>query len=356
MKTKQLLSFFLTLLVVLGGLISGYLWGRASPKPATIYPSINLPPLIKLDSPPQTVNGITADVESYYADGLRLIFAVRITGSNDLYSPDVVTILDSSNQFINAGYGFQADTNDPSLYLIDANIENPLEGDKFEGVLELSVYPFTSFTETTISDSAQFKFDVNVPMKPVQEFTLNQTVTVNNIDMLLEKVIISPAFTQVYLCYNKPSQYDWMTGGTEFIVDSQTAKLGTYTLLYDSEYGDIGKSIEPNWSPPIETGRCVKGGFFIGSENPKSIHLKISSLEQSMPEVIPQDELAIAREKLLAQGIDMDWQVFSGNGGGGAGPVYNSLPTGMSEEEAYAKFIEALGYVHYGPWEFTINP
>jgi len=64
----------------------------------------------------------------------------------------------------------------------------------------------------------------------------------------------------------------------------------------------------------------------------------------------------MAREKPLEQGIDMDQQVFDyGNGGGGSGPVYNKLPAGVNEEEAFQKLVEALGYIHYGPWEFNIN-
>jgi hypothetical protein len=38
--------------------------------------------------------------------------------------------------------------------------------------------------------------------------------------------------------------------------------------------------------------------------------------------------------------------------------MYKKLPEGMTEQEAYRRFIEALGYVHEGPWVFTveINP
>ena len=311
----------------------------------------------ELDSPPQTANGITADLESYYADGLRLIFAVRITGNAESYFPDNITIKDNSNQFINAGYSFQADANDPSLYLIDVYLENPLEAERFEGVLEISVYPFSTEIQNFLPETVEFKFETSLPLNPALTFKPNQTISVNKINMLLEKIVISPAFTQMYLCYNKPSNADWGIGGSEFIVDSQTATLGTYSLLFDSEYGDTGKGIEPNWSPPIEKGRCVKLVSPIGSENPKSIELNILSLHQSMPEAIPEGELAVAREKLLQQGIDMDRQVFDyGNGGGGSGPVYNKLPAGVTEEEAYQKFIEALGYIHQGPWEFIITP
>ncbi|MBL8089280.1 MAG: hypothetical protein KF758_05685 [Anaerolineales bacterium] len=356
MKHKNFVIQISVLLLLIVASIGGYSLGKSAPQVDNSSQNY-LPPLIELDLPPQTVNGITADLESYYADGLRLLFAVRIIGSAESYFPDSITIKDNSNQFINAGYGFQADAKDLSLYLVDVYLENPLETQRFEGVLEISVYPFSTEVQNLLPETVMFKFEASLPLKPVLTLNPNQTISVNKIDMFLEKIVISPAFTQMYLCYNKPSNADWMIGGSEFIVDSQTAPLGTYTLLFDSEYGDTGKSIEPNWSPPIEKGRCVKLGSPIGSENPKSIELNILNLEQSMPEAIPEDELAVAREKLLQQGIDMDWQVFDyGNGGGGSGPVYNKLPAGVTEEEAYKKFIEVLGYAYQGPWEFTINP
>jgi hypothetical protein len=53
-----------------------------------------------------------------------------------------------------------------------------------------------------------------------------------------------------------------------------------------------------------------------------------------------------------------DWMTFTGDGGGGGGPMFKKLPDGMTEQQAYRRFIEALGYVHEGPWVFTveINP
>ncbi len=51
----------------------------------------------------------------------------------------------------------------------------------------------------------------------------------------------------------------------------------------------------------------------------------------------------------------MDYMTFTGNGGGGGGPVYRRLPEGMTEAEAYQRFLDALGYVRKGPWVFTLQ-
>jgi hypothetical protein len=49
---------------------------------------------------------------------------------------------------------------------------------------------------------------------------------------------------------------------------------------------------------------------------------------------------------------------WSGQGGGGAGPVINQKPEGMTDEQVMRLFYEALGYYFRGPWTFTveINP
>lgn len=353
MKSKQITTQVIVLFILLLGAIGGYAVGKRY-TPFVSASASGFPPVTQLDIPTQTVNGITAKVESYYADGLRFVFVVRLTGENNAYFWDNAYLTDNQNQFVNASYGLRPLENDMSLFYIDMAFESPLHIQQFKGILSFNVSPM--MPEFGISKSSSFDFEINFPVKSVLVLEPKQTIEVNQIEMFIEKIFISPAFTQVYLCYNKPSQNDWMIGGSEFIVNSQTATLGTYTLLFDSEYGDTGKGIEPNWSPPIKKGRCVKLGSPIGSENPKSVTLNIFNLQQSMPEAIPEDELAIAREKLLEQGIDMDWQVSDyGNGGGGAGPIYNKLPASISEEEAFQKFMEALGYVHYGPWEFNIK-
>lgn len=355
MKSNKLFVNLIVLFALLLSGVGGYVIGKKY-TPTVSADSSNLPPLTKLDIPAQTVNGITAKLESYYADGLRLALVISLTGENNAYYWDIVSLTDNLNQFVNASYELGLLGNSQSLFSIDMAFETPLQVEQFKGILSFSVVPMMS--EFEISDLSSFEFDIDIPVKSTLILNPNQKTVVNGVEMLLEKLLISPAYTKAYLCYNKPTNADWGVGGdVELTVDSQKGYLSTYSLLYDTDYGDVGKGIEPNWSLPIEKGRCIKLGFPIGSENPKLIELNILNLQQSMPEAIPESELAIAREKLLQQGIDMDWQIFDyGNGGGGSGPVYNQLPDGVNEEEAYQKFIEALGYIHHGPWEFTINP
>jgi hypothetical protein len=100
----------------------------------------------------------------------------------------------------------------------------------------------------------------------------------------------------------------------------------------------------------------VTAGFTVGHHGkPEVLTLSIAELEQSAPEVIPNDQLQAVRKKLLAQGIDMDLVTSSGNGGGGGGPVINSKPAGMTDDQVMQLFNEDMGYYYPGPWNFTVD-
>lgn len=197
-----------------------------------------------------------------------------------------------------------------------------------------------------------FHFEFETPIYPLMELSPAQTVFANGVEMRLEKMDITASFTSATLCYSKPSSRDWMTGRSGLKTGEGEESNNTYSLLADTEYGE---SLN-DFSPQLDAGRCVQLEFLAGHSNqPGEITLMIPALEQSVPEVIPDDEIAKAREKLLQQGIDISWKVESIGGGGISGPVYNKLPVGMTEMEAYQQLLEALGYFHEGPWVFTVE-
>jgi hypothetical protein len=307
-------------------------------------PASGTPPLSRLDLPTQTVNGITAKVESYYADASRLVFQVRITGGKEVV--DYVNLNDERGEIVNASTGY-GPAPDPSLGQIDLTMETPLAGDHFRGQLEFSM----SAQPGDMERIADFRFDLDIPIRPALTFDPEQTVLANGIQMMLDRVVITPAFTQAYLCYFKPTEADWGIGSDATLrLDSQVVHLTSYSLLFDKSLGDGSKGGELGWTPPVKDGRCVKIGFPIGSADPKSFVLTLPTLEQSTPEVIPEEEAAAAYEILKAEGIDLEWH----NVDHGAYPEFKRLPLGMSEEEAYRQFIQALGYIHPGSWTFEM--
>jgi len=78
--------------------------------------------------------------------------------------------------------------------------------------------------------------------------------------------------------------------------------------------------------PPVKNGSCIKIGFQTGSSDPTSLTLTIPDLENLMPYLV---------ENLFFQ-----------------------LPTlypGLSEKQAYHKYLEENGYTYKGPWVFTVE-
>lgn len=346
MKTRSLLTSLLILTGLFAASGGSYALARLLPTPV-LAAAPGLPPLTNLNLPSQTQNGYTATLESYYADATRLVFKVRVTGEGG----DVgnVNLYDANGDFVNAssGWGPVGDP-DPDLSQIEFNPLIPLPSDHFRGQLVFA-YVASPGDQETLAD---FQFELDLPIHPAFAFNPKQTVTANGVEILLDRIVITPAYTQVYLCYIKPSEADWMIGSDVTLrVDSETFGIGTYSLLYDSAYGDGTKGGEPDWKPPIKEGRCVKIGFPVGSKDPRSLTLTIPSLEQSTPEVIPPEDVTIAVEKLKAQGIEMTYKALSH----GSTWEFQKLPAGMTQQEAYRKFIEALGYVYSGPWEFSIT-
>ena len=340
---KSLFLFFAIVFVLLGAL---YYFDQ--PLGNTAPANILLPPLSRLDIPPKTMDGITATVESYYADASRLIFTVRVVGADEVYYLDQVSINKNLNQSINAG-GLISSAATPSVFLIDFSTEIPLEEEQLKGGLS-----FTVFSPGDENISAEFQFNFDIPVHPALTFNPKQSfLSINGMNILLDRVVITPAHTQAYLCYTNPSDADWMIGSDATLkIGNQQASLNSYSLLFDSALGDMGKGGEVDWTPPVETGRCVKIGFPIGDANPQSITLTIPSLEQSMPEVIPADELAMAIKYLKDwENVDMEWHIVDH----GAYPEWIKLPAGMSEQEAYRKFIGALGYMYNGQWKFNLQ-
>jgi WD40 repeat protein len=230
----------------------------------------------------------------------------------------------------------------------------PLEEKRLDGQLSFSI-----ISPSEGGSPTRFHFQLDLPIHPAQTYllegyTFEYNEAAYNNPVILDRVVVTPAFTQFYLCYAVPTQNDWMIGHDASLrVGSQDTSIQSYALLFDSVFGDGTKGGEPGWQPIGNYPRCVKIGFPIGSDikTPTNLTLTIPTLEQSMPEVIPQEALDAAYPKLRAQGIDMEWRFVDH----GAYPEYTKLPTGMSEQEAFRKFNEALGYIYTGPWVFKIR-
>ncbi|MHC1773271.1 MAG: hypothetical protein AB9907_16370 [Flexilinea sp.] len=208
-----------------------------------------------------------------------------------------------------------------------------------------------------------FEFTADVPVYPLEMSNLKQSVEINGIGIRLEKVETTPAYSVFTLCYSKPSAEDWMIGGgnRQVLLKSGefTASNRGYQLIYDPDFGgSTGKKTPPaDFTVTGQEGmRCAELSFNLGkTTSPQKLVLTIPALQQSQPEVIPQDDIRAVREKLSGKGILFDYVTGSDSRGGGGGLQITGKPEGMSDSEAYDQIQKALGYIFEGPWVFEFE-
>jgi len=297
----------------------------------------------------------TITLEKAYADVFRMAFVVSVKSPQAGLGISNAALEDASGAVLNAGMGIDSQPDDPpGRYTLEFYPINEFPAGQFKGQLLVEIG--NQFGSS--SSQAQAHFALDIPVYPAVVFDPMQTVTANGVEMLLQRVRVTPSFTKAYLCFQKPTQADWGIGSMSTLkIGEDTGTLTAATLLFDAPAtGCMPKNPEPGWVSPVQTGRCLAAGFTAGHHGrPETLTLNIAGLEQSAPEVVPNDQIQAVRKKLLAQGIDMDWVTSSGNGGGGGGPVITTKPAGMTDEQVLQLFNEMLGYYHPGPWVFTIN-
>ena len=281
--------------------------------------------------PPHTVNGYTASIESYYIDVSHVIFQVRLTGKEldaseklDAMRIGGLDIYDEYGNLTNAslGIGPAADFESYQFSFVPVTL---LKGDRFKGQLAFDLSSGPPNYDRTL---ASFRFDIDLPIYPEVRFYPKQTVSANGIDMLLDSVTVTPVFTQVYLCFQPPSDEPWMMGDTSLLeMEGQETPLYLSSGLFSSFTGSYSQS-EPYWTPPVKTGSCYKIMFQTGTSNPTSLRLTVPEIENLMP---------------FIQNPDVDLAKLS------------ELYPGLSQREAYHTYLEEQGATHKGPWVFDVE-
>jgi len=342
----------------------------------------------------QTISGVTMTLDWVFADAKRVAFGYTIAGLPDvpdaLYLGGTIAVKDQQGNPFGGGYGGrseimwvegQSGTLSGTWSMVipepldqaeaDLSIDVTLDGshgDDWNYIIAVFPQPpdWTGFPPGVIPPIVPdrlvgtFHFDAHTTIYPLQVIEPEQTIEANGISMRLERAEITPSYARFTLCYLKPSAKDWMMGGTPILkAGAYEAQINGYTLLADGDYGGyVGKSPQPTNIPVVAPGeRCVQIDFLLGHASPaQTLTLTIPTLEQPVPEVIPDEEIKAALEKLRGEGIEMDYTTSSSaGGGGGGGPTFSKLPEGMDQQEAYQRFLNVLGYLYPGSWVFTLD-
>ncbi|PWH16562.1 MAG: hypothetical protein DDG59_09350 [Anaerolineae bacterium] len=313
--------------------------------------------------PVQSIGEVKVTLLQAYVDALRAALVYRIEGLTSEPFIDVqLTDLEGKPFFASSG-GFSTYENDPSIYIATLTFakpsgrkadsdffsqREPILNGRFVGKVTLLLNPWDA------QGGQEFTFDLDVPAFPAVTLTPAQSVLSQGLEMRLERLAISPSYTKAYLCYQKPSQADWMLSDqTSLQIGQAQAGLNEFALVYDE---DFGMQARPEWASLSGRVRCVEAGFAVGHHSqPETLLLTVNELSQSVPEVIPDDQLQAAKEKLRQQGIEIEWMTFSENGGGGAAPQIKQKPDHLTDMDVMRLFYEALGYTFKGNWAFQVQ-
>lgn len=297
----------------------------------------------------ESIQNLTATLRWAFADASRVAFEVQFEGWQPGYRLDTITVTDGQGNNIGSAWPRQVKEDDPSHYLVHFTPDDPtfLQADEVTLGVDMPIYTQMD----AIAPLGLFHFDLSLPVYPSVTLSPGLSVTANGIEMRLEQVEMTPSYTDLKLCYQKPTtegNSDWMLPYlTTLVSGGYTVRPDTYSLLSDGQYG-----LE---AQPGSSERCARIGVPLGHFNrnqPADFLLSIPRLELSIPEVIPDEDIRAANEKLGAEGIEMDYWVASLSSGGAAGPVIVRKPEGMSDAEVIDRFYAALGYYYEGPWEF----
>jgi hypothetical protein len=314
-----------------------------------------IPGITPLES--QTAGSYKVTLVQAYADAARMVVVLRIEGIIPDWMFTDVTLKDLHGDGFNGGYDAGGNPDDPALYTLTfypTDLSHTPQ--RFQGQLTIT---FNARGQQSDQAPQAFTFDLDLPVYPAKEIKVGQVLSSNGLEMRLETLKITPSYTFAYLCFQKPDARDWYfsQSGTSLQIGETQSNQGTASLLFDSNPGSwMINSPDPEWVPPIPSGRCILVGFPLGyHQKTETLTLSIDGLELSMPGPISNDQVQAARQKLRKQGIEMDWITQSGNGGGGASPQITKKPVGMTDDEVMRRFYEALGYFYKGKWVFSVE-
>lgn len=312
----------------------------------------------------ESVGNLKAILLWAYADAHRVAMQIHFEGWEDNYNVSgmEISLKDDIGNDINWGMGMGASSEDPSTYLVE--FYPPPTEVLTSPTRFLFSFPVYAYLGPNQSKSiASFTFDLSLPVYQAKTYTFNTTISENGIDVRLLKAVITPSYTDLTLCFTKPTHgdwSDWMLGSlTELKIGENKSVGGGGGVIYDSDFGGyVTKGSYPRDLPANFLGRCIIAGFPIGdlaNPGPLMLVLTVPELQISMPEGFPDEKINKAISLLKAEGIEMSIFTSSGSLGGGGGYSFTAKPEGMTDEEAYHKFLEALGFIQPGPWVFTVQ-
>jgi hypothetical protein len=306
-----------------------------------------LPLAIKPEVEPQTINGVTVSIDWAYADEGRIALHYTISGLDwpeGTYMDPMQEIQITSPSIPDLWMG--GGGNNRSL-VEQGTITGEVDQRLVDGALDAQKNP-------------NIRVNVNIPVEgptkigtfpfkldlPVLEGTrienIDQTVVANNVAMTLKSTRLTPSYMEALICFQMPSAVDW--GLTASILS-----IGGKDYSYSS--GGMMQGAEGKSFRLTDPERCSSIGFdIIQDESANALTLSVPSLMGSVPEIIDQERVDRANQRLADSGIEFQYA----NVDHGGNIEVLKRPEGKTDQEIYPLIWNALADQYEGPWLFTV--
>jgi len=178
------------------------------------------------------------------------------------------------------------------------------------------------------------------PASSGENFVMKSSV--NGLTAEVAQVDLNPDAPTVSICADVPTIADW---------------LPQFSATYNGQpVGVMGwMLLDPSNTAYQEKNRCylvMLSSEQLGSKKISgTLILSLDYFETSIPERLPVDLIAKAKERLKDSGIDFEVQ----NVPHGQNFIFPKKPDSYSDEDAFQRVTDALKDKVYGPWVFTID-
>jgi len=318
-----------------------------TPEADPFYPYY-LPLTSKPDVAPQTINGVTTEIDWAYADESRVALHYTISGLDwlDGSTLDMMQQVTMKSEAVPdlwmGGVGGNTSTVDKGVLTgaVDQRlVEGALDAEKHPNIRVNVDIPVEGPTSI-----GTFRFKLDLPVLPGTRIdNIDQTVVANNVAMTLKALRLTPSYVEALFCFQMPSAVDWGLTATQLSIGAKEYSYSNGGLMQGAE-GKNFRLTDPE--------RCSSIGFdIVNDESESSLILTVPKLVGSVPEVIDQERVDQANQRLAAAGIEFQYanQDDSGN------IEILKRPEGKTDPEIYPLIWDALADQYEGPWVFTVS-
>ena len=188
-----------------------------------------------------------------------------------------------------------------------------------------------------------YRSSLDLPVLPGKKMeNINQTVVANNVSMTLKDLRLTPSYAEASICFQMPSAVDWGLSASRVTVGGKEYPFSGGGLMHGTSKQDFALT---------DPERCSTVGFDIAADPSASLlTLTVPRLMASIPEVVPQERVDLANQRLAEEGIEFKYVVIDH----GVNIEIVKRPEGKTDDDVYPLIMNALTDQYEGPWVFNI--